>query len=168
MENSIITGFFSITGLVVGFYFANKKHTFQKIYDQKLILIVDLYKQIIRLEFALKEYVHFVGAEMAEESISKKVEALNKIKMDFQKFQHKFWEVEIILDESTIKLINDFLKKYIEITVKLSSSNRQQQQGNSNYSFDSWNKSFKLISSDLPEIKSKLKEEFRRTLKIKS
>ena len=168
MENSIITGFFSITGLVVGFYFANKKHTSQKIYDQKLILIVDLYKQIIRLEFALKEYVHFVGAEMAEGSISKKVEALNKIKMDFQKFQHKFWEIEIILDESTIELINDFLKKYIEIIVKLNSSNRQQQQGNSNSSFDNWDKSFELISSDLPEIKSKLKEEFRKTLKIKS
>ena len=162
MDNSIITGFFSITGLVVGFYFARKKYMFEKIYEQKLMCIIDLYKQVVRLEFEIKRYVNDGG------DIYEKTDSLNRIKRDFQKFQHKFWEIEIILDESIIEKINKFRIKYIEITSKLSRSNNEQNHGARNESLDSWDESFELISSDLPEIKNNLKEEFRKTLKIKS
>lgn len=108
--------------------------------------------------------MHFVGAETSQESIDKKRESLNKIKTNFQQFQHRFWEVEIILDEDTIKQIESFLSKYIEIISKLSVSNISQQLGDLNQSFDGWDKSFKLVSSDLAQIKNELKKEFRKTL----
>ncbi|MBA3047703.1 hypothetical protein KKC83_05235 [Patescibacteria group bacterium] len=95
----------------------------------------------------------------------KKIKSLNKIKSDFQQFQHKFWEVEIILDDSSINEINTFLKKYIEITSKLSRSNIEQQLRVHDQAFDSWNESFKLASSDLVEIKNGLRKEFRKILR---
>lgn len=171
MENNIsviidwlMGGSISIIGVVVGYFIAKNKYIFQKTYDRKLVLITDLYQQIVRLEFELKKYVHFIGAETKAESIDEKRASLNKIKTDFQQFQHKFWEVEIILDESTIKKIKPFLSKYIEITSKLSVSNISQQLGDLNQSFDGWDKGFELVSSDLVAIKNDLKKEFRKTL----
>jgi len=161
---SLLTGSISIIGVVVGYYIANKKHIFQRTYDQKLIYISDLYKQVVDLEFEIKKYVHFIGAETTQESISKKIESLNEIKENFQKFQHKFWEIEIMLDEGSVNEINKFLKKYIEITSKLTVSTVHQQLGDLNKSFDDWNKSFELVSSDLVEIKNELKKNFRRTI----
>lgn len=161
----LMKGSISIMGVIVGYFIAKNKYIFQKIYDHKLILITDLYTQIVRLEFELKKYVHFIGADMTKESINEKIKSLNKIKDDFQKFQHKFWEVEIILDDSSINEINKFLKKYIEITSRLSKSNIEQQLCAYDASYDSWDDSFKLVSSDLVEIKNKLKNEFKKTLK---
>jgi len=159
MDSSIL-----IIGAVVGYFIAKNKYIFQKTYDRKLTLITDLYQQIVRLEFELKKYVHFVGAEINQDSIDNKREALNKIKADFQQFQHKFWEVEIILDESTIEKIQSFLSKYIGITSKLSVSNISHQLGDLNQSFDKWDESFQLISSELAQVKNELKQEFRKTL----
>ena|SRR3989344_3390189 len=172
MENDISTiidflmkGSISIIGVIVGYLIAKNKYIFQKTYDQKLILITDLYTQIVRLEFELKKYVHFIGADMTQESIDEKIKSLNKVKTDFQQFQHKFWEVEIILDDSSIDEIKKFLEKYIEITSKLSRSNIEQQLRAYDKAFNSWDESFKLASFDLVEIKNKLKKEFRKTLR---
>lgn len=174
MENDISTiiewlmrGTTAIIGVVAGYYIAKDKYIFQKTYDRKLGLIADLYQQIVRLEFGLKRYVHFEGAETNRDSIDKKRESLNKIKDDFQRFQHKFREVEIILDESTIKKIQSFLNTYIAITSKLTVSNIVQQSDHSDQSYvhDAWNTSFELVSSDLVKIKNELKKEFRKTLK---
>jgi len=172
MENNIsviiewfMRGSIAIIGVVVGYFIAKDKYIFQKTYDRKLVLITDLYQQVVHLEFELKKYVHFIGAEMNKESIDKKRESLNKIKADFQQFQHKFWEVEIVFDDGTIKKIESFLSKYIEITSELSVSNISQQLGDSNQSFDGWDKSFKLVTFDLAQVKNELKKEFRKTLK---
>lgn len=161
----LVNGVVAIMGMIAGFYLGTKKYIFEKTYDQKLLCTTDLYRQIVRLEFALKEYVHFIGADMTKESISKKIESLNKIKKDFQQFQHKFWEIEIVLDDDTTIQIEKFLKTYIEITSKLSVSNISQQLGDFNQSFDGWDKSFGLVSSELAKIKNEIKKEFKRTLK---
>jgi len=128
-------------------------------------LIIDLYKEVVRLEFALKKYVHFIGAETGQDSIERKIEELNNIKRDFQTFQHKFWEVEIILEDSSIEKINKFLQFYISITSKLSVSNISQQLRDNRQSFDNWDKSFQLVSTDLAKIKEELKNEFKQALK---
>jgi len=90
---------------------------------------------------------------------------LNNIKKDFQTFQHKFWEVEIILEDSSIEKINKFLQSYILITSKLSTSNISQQLRDHGQSFDNWDKSFQLVSTDLAKIKEELKNEFKSALK---
>lgn len=152
-----LTSLIPVITLILGYYIANKKYIFQRTYDQKLLYIGDLYKQVVDLEFEIKKYVHFTGAEMAPESVTKKIEALNEIKANFQKFQHKFWEIEIMLDEDSVEKINKFLSKYIEITSKLSISTVHQQLGDPQKSFDEWDKSFELVSSDLVEIKKRVK-----------
>jgi len=172
MENSnniaIISGLFAISGIIVGYFIGAKKYAFEKLYEQRLMCIKDLYKQVVILEFILKKYINFIGAETTKESINKKIESLNEVKKSFQKFQHKFWQEEIILDESTADQINIFLSKYIEITSKLVVSNISQQQGAYKEQFDYWDESYKLASSDLVKIKDDLKAEFKKTLKIKS
>lgn len=158
----------AVIGLVGGYFVSRKKYAFEKIYEQKLLCLKDLYGQIIYLEFALKKYVHITGADMNKETKDERVKELSEVKNSFQKFQHKFWREKIILDEQTIKTIEDFLTKYIEITSKLTVSNIQYQQGDLRQSFDNWDKSFNLVEKDLSEVKNKLEEEFRKTLKITS
>lgn len=160
----LMKGLLAIIGVIAGYFIANNKYVFQKTYDRKLMCLTDLYGQVVNLEFMLKEYVHFIGADMKKEAINKRIQSLNKIKNDFQKFQHKFWEVEIALDDNSINGIQTFLKKYIEITSKLTVSNINWQLGDFKRSFDDWNNSFELISSDLVEIKNELKKDFRKTI----
>ncbi|MHB8913821.1 MAG: hypothetical protein ACYC4I_02315 [Minisyncoccota bacterium] len=161
----LINGSLILFGVVVGHFVTKYTHASQKIYDRKSDLVIDLYKEVVRLEFALKRYIHFTGAEMGKDSINKKIEELNVIKNDFQSFQHKFWEVEIILEDSTADKINQFLQTYIVITSKLSVAHISQQIGDSERSFDKWNESFEAVSKDLVKIKNDLKEEFKRALK---
>lgn len=155
-----------VIGLICGYFLARKKYAFEKIYELRLICIKDLHEQVVNLEFILKKYIQFVGADMKKESTNERISSLKEVKDSFQKFQHKFWREEIILDESTAESINDFLKKYIEITAKLTVSNIQHQQDDYGQSFDNWNKSFDLVQNDLVKIKNELKEKFRKTLKI--
>ena len=168
METTItllVTGSLSLLGVVLGHFVTKYTHIFQRSYERKSDLIVDLYKEVVRLEFALKKYVHFIGAETGEDSIQKKIEELNNIKRDFQSFQHKFWEVEIILEDDSIEKINKFLQTYISITSKLSVSNISQQLRDSEQQFDNWSEGFQLVSTNLAQIKGELKSEFKRALK---
>ena len=66
---------------------------------------------------------------------------------------------------NSFKKIQSFLSKYIEITSKLSVANISQQLGDYNQSFDKWDESFQLVSSELAQVKSELKREFRKTLR---
>ena len=161
----LINGSLALFGVVLGHFVTKRTHIFQKNYERKSDLIIDLYREVVRLEFELKKYVHFTGAETGEDSVERKINELNTIKSNFQSFQHKFWEVEIILEESTIEKINKFLQTYIAITSKLSMSNRQQQRGYDDQSFDKWDESFNAVSGDLVKIKEDLKKEFRCALK---
>ncbi len=174
MENNYTTiidflmkGSISIIGVIVGFFIAKNKYVFEKTYDRKSILITELYAEIIRLEFELKRYIYFIGADMQANILEEKIKSLNDIKVKFQKFQHKFWEIEIILDESSNDKIETFLKKYIEITSKLSRSHISQQLESSNKAFESWDESLKLFESDLVEIKNELKKDFKNNLNKK-
>ena len=50
MENSnniaIISGLFAISGIIVGYFIGAKKYAFEKLYEQRLMCIKDLYKQV--------------------------------------------------------------------------------------------------------------------------
>jgi hypothetical protein len=163
--NLLVNGSLALLGVVLGHFVTKYTHIFQRSYERKSDLIIDLYKEVVRLEFALKKYVHFTGAETGQDSIERKIEELNNIKRDFQTFQHKFWEVEIILEDSSIEKINKFLQSYISITSKLSVSNISQQLRDHEQSFDNWDKSFQLVSTNLAKIKEELKNEFKNALK---
>lgn len=163
--NLLISGSLTLLGVALGHYVTKRTHIFQKSYERKSDLIIELYKEVVRLEFALKKQVHFTGAETGQDSINKKIEELNNIKKDFQTFQHKFWEVEIILEDSSIEKINKFLQSYISITSKLSVSNISQQLRDYKQSFDNWDKSFQSVSTDLAKIKEDLKNEFKQALR---
>lgn len=161
----LINGAVTIFGGVIGYFIANQNYASQRIYDKKLSLISELYEKIIQLEFEIKKYVHFEGADFNLGSIQEKIDLLKKLKENFQKFQHKFWEIEIFLDDEMSLKINEFLKLYIEITSKLGSSLRSQQQHNSQEAYNSWEESFNKIAIDLLKLKSDLKKDFKGSVK---
>jgi len=161
----LINGSLTLLGVVLGHFVTKATHIFQRNYERKSDLIVDLYKEVVRLEFALKKYVHITGSKTGQDSMEGKIDELSNIKNDFQKFQHKFWEVEIILEESTVEKINQFLQTYIAITSKLSVSNISQQLRDHGQSFDKWNESFEAVSNDLVKVKEELKKDFKNALK---
>jgi len=161
----LVNGLFSLVGVWLGYFVTKNSHIFQRSYDRKSDLLIDLYKEVVKLEFALKKYVHFTGAETGQESSDKKTKELNNIKNNFNTFQHKFWEVEIILDDNIIGKINKFRDIYIDIISKLTTSNYSKQLQDHSQSFDYWEKSFELVRTSLAEIKESLKSEFKRALK---
>ena len=160
----LINGFLTLLGVVLGHFVTKYTYIFQRNYERKSDLVVDLYKEVIRLEFALKKYVHFTGAETGEGFKQRKIDELNHIKNNFQKFQYKFWEVEIILEENIVEKINHFLQTYIAITSKLTVSNISQQLSDHGQSFDKWNESFEAVSNDLVKVKEELKKDFKKAL----
>lgn len=164
----LMKGSISIMGVIVGYFIAKNKYIFQKTYDQKLILVTDLHGKISHLEFELRIYISTIGSDMSEESVDEKIKSFNKIKDCFQQFQQKFWDAEIIFDDSLIKEIKKFSETFIKISSRLSMSIKKQSSRNDDEALNSWNKSFELFSSDLVSIKNKLKEEFRKTLKTNS
>jgi len=153
-----------ILSAALGYFIAKDKYVFQKTYDRKAVLLTELYVQIVQLEFKLKKYINDGNAGVTKNMTDENTNILDKIKIDFQKFQHKFWETEIILEEDLNKKIQDFLFKYCEITSKLSMSNTQQQRNSHGKAFNSWEDSFKLFDTDLVDIKNHLKKEFRKNL----
>ena len=163
--NLLINGSLALLGVLLGYFVTKYTYVFQRNYERKSDLIIDLYKEVVRLEFELKKYVHFTGAEIGKDSVERKISELNIIKSNFHSFQHKFWAVEIILEEGTIEKINKFLQTYITITSKLSASHISQQLGDHGQSFDKWDESFSVVSGDLIKIKEDLKKEFRHALK---
>jgi len=158
----LVNGVLPLVGVWLGYFVTKSSHIFQRSYDRKTDLLIDLYREVVRLEFALKKYVHFTGAETGQDSLDGKIKELNDIKNNFNTFQHKFWEVEIILDDNIVKKINEFREIYISITSKLTVSNIGQQLYVQN---DDWDQSFKLVRTSLAEIKESLKSEFKCALK---
>jgi len=166
--NSLMNLAVAILGVIAGFYIGNQNYKSQRIYDKKLLYLGELYEKIVKLEFEIKRYAHFEGASSDPNLVEEKNVLLNKLKENFQIFQHRFWEIEIFLDDNIVLKINEFIKLYIDITSKLTSSLVSQRLHSPQEAFDSWEESFKKITSDLSNLKSNLKDNFKKSLvKIK-
>ena len=88
--NLLINGSLTLFGVALGHYVTKHTHIFQRSYERKSDLIIDPYKEVVRLEFALKKYVHFTGAETGQDSIERKIEELNNIKKTSRLFSTNF------------------------------------------------------------------------------
>ena len=156
----------TVIGLLVGYFVARKRYAFEKIYEQKLICLKDLYKQIVNLEFMIKRHIN--SNDNSEKTANEKMESLNKFKSDFEEFQHKFREMEIMLEKDNIDKIEKFVDVCNETISKLTTSIFQGQVGKDYQSEENWKSGFELIYSDLAKAKINLKEEIRKTLGTKS
>lgn len=164
MTDQVITGLLTIGGTLLGYNLALSRHTFERVYDRKLDCLAKFYKEVVNLEFILRRYVTFTGADHSPESIEKKRSELIEIENKLHKFQFAFWENEIILDDSTAVAVNQFLTKYIEVFSKLLTSARIQKENQNNIAHEYWDKSYDLVFKDLRGIKDALKEDFRKVI----
>ena len=156
----------TVIGLFVGYLVARKRYAFEKIYEQKLICLKELYKQIVNLEFMIKKHIN--SNDNLEKTANEKMESLNKFKSSFEEFQYKFREMEIMLEEDNVDEIEKLVDVYNKIIPRLTASIFQGQVDKDYQSDENWKSSFELIYSDLVKAKINLKKEFRKTLGIKS
>src|SRR3989339_1804603 len=107
-----------ITALLT-YYFAKQRYTYEKLYDRKFLYLEEIYGKIISLEKDLKKYIYTIGADMNEGSLLKKQEEISPIQNKFFDLQEFFWKKEIILEESSVAVIQSFIDFSIETLSKL-------------------------------------------------
>ncbi|MCK4744529.1 hypothetical protein KAS41_00500 [Candidatus Parcubacteria bacterium] len=164
--NTIIIGLLPIIGIFVGHRLSIKKYAFEKVYEQKLICLKELYKQIVNLEFMIKKYIN--SNDNPEKTAKEKMKSLDKFKSSFGEFKDKFREMEIMLEKDNVDKIEKFVDVCNETIFELTASIYKGQVGKDYQSEENWKSGFELIYPDLVKAKINLREEFRKTLKIKS
>jgi hypothetical protein len=147
---------------VVTYYFSQRKYTFEKTYDRKLAYLEEIYGKVISLEKDLKRYVHTTGAEMSDESLSRRREQIAPIQEKFFELQEYFWKKEITLDESSCAAIQSFIDTSIEIMAKLQTSIVSSRVTDHNTAFDQWDGAYQIMKDKLQVAKGELKKDFRR------
>ncbi len=150
-----------ISGLV-GFYFSQRKYTFEKTYDKKLIALEEIYGKVISLEKDLKKYIHTTGSEMSGESMVRRKEQIAPIQAKFFELQEFFWKKEITLDEDSCSAIQSFVETSIEILAKLQTSIVSTRVLDHNTAYDQWDAAYLLMKDKLQKAKEELKKDFRR------
>lgn len=166
----LIQSLVTLAGILIAalltFYFSQRRYTYEKLFDRKLLCLEEIYGKIISLEKNLKRYVHTTGADMSDESLPKKREEIALVLNKFFELQEFFWEKEIILDDSSVSAIQSFIDTSIQVTSKLKTSIISQGMSDHGVSFDQWDSAFQVTKEKLSNAKQQLKRDFRKVMKI--
>ncbi|PIP15951.1 MAG: hypothetical protein CO003_00090 [Candidatus Portnoybacteria bacterium CG_4_8_14_3_um_filter_44_15] len=165
---SFIQSVISLLGIlltaVLTYYFSQRRYTFEKIFDRKLVYLEEIYSKIVALEKDFKKYSRTIGAKTNQGSLSEKINEFPLIKTKFFGLQDYFWEKEIILDKSSVLMIHSFIDSSLQILSNLEASIMSQSIKDQDTSFQQWNKAFQEIENKLPNIKKQLKKDFRKVI----
>ena len=165
-DKSIIIGaIIALINILIGYYISNSKHAFKKIYELKLKNVMSLYGCLVKLDDLLNKYVLIDGPIMNKEYKDNKIDSFNDVFKEFNTFRNKYRDMEIIFDEDTNVIINDFINEFVKITAKLAVSNKLQEMEDFNEAVKFFDNAIELLPS-LIKIKDELKKEFKRTLNI--
>ena len=116
--NSVVT----LSGVLLAYYFAKRRYSYEKIFDRKLVYLEEMYSKIISLEKDLKKYIFTIGADMKPGTLSRKREEITIVQDKFFELQDYFWRKEIILDQSSIAAIQSFVDISNQILSNLKAS----------------------------------------------
>lgn len=147
------------------YYFSQKRYTHEKLFDRKLTYLEEIYGKIISLEKDLKKYIHTTGAEMSKDSLSKKRKEIFPIQAKFFELQEFFWKKEIVLDESSVLVVQSFIGTSIEVLSKLQTSIFSQHIDDLKTSLEQWDSAFQVMKDKLVKAKKQLKDDFKNVTK---
>ena len=176
MENSQFDPIFiqiiiSLAGIILAsvltYYFSKKAYKNERLFDRKLIYLEEIYSQIISLEKDLKKYIFTIGADMKLESLQQKKEEITLVQSNFFELQDYFWKKEIILDYSSIIVIQSFIDISNKILGNLQASIISQQLHDTKTANKQWCDGYELIKdakNSLLEAKNELKNDFKNTI----
>lgn len=149
----------------LSYYFTKQRYTYEKLYDRKLIYLEEIYGKIISLEKDLKKYIYTIGADMSKESLLKKQEKILPIQNKFFELQEFFWKKEIILNKSSVLVVQSFIDMSIKTLSKLKTSICSQSINDHKISYEQWNGAFQVMKDEFVKTKDQLKKDFRTRIK---
>lgn len=152
-----------ISGLV-SYFFSQRRYTFEKIYDKKLLYLEEIYGQIISLEADLNQYTHTIGSMSQDEFLERRRAAFTPIRTKFFELQSYFRKKEIALDKSTVEALNSFLQATNELVANLDVSNMSLQQRDHETSYKFWKTSYNILETKLMTAKDEIKKDFTNVI----
>ena len=165
---SAVTSLGILLTATLAYYFSQKRYTFEKLFDRKLLYLEEMYSKIISLEKDLKKYIFTTGADIKSESLPQKIEEIGTIQAKFFELQEYFWKKEIALDEYTAASIESLLSVSIEILSNLHASIVSQKIDDPKTSWKQWNDAYQIMKDKLSISKIQLKKDFRKVVKNQS
>jgi hypothetical protein len=149
----------------LAYYFSQKRYTFEKLHDRKLSYLEEIFGKIISLEKDLKKYVLTTGSMMQAKYLEDRKKELKPIQDKFFELQEYFWAKEIVLDQSSIEALQNFIDVSIEILSKLQVSNMSLSNGDHEVSSNLWDESYKKMQTKLVLAKQELRKDFKKIIK---
>lgn len=168
-ELVLIQSLITVAGILITalltYYFSKQRYIYEKLYDRKLLYLEEIYGKIISLEKDLNKYLITTSADMGTESLPKKKEELALVLNKFHDLQEFFWKKEIILDESSVSVIQSLIENSIQITSNLKISIISQNINDYKVAFDQQKSAYQVIKDGFSKAKEQLKRDFKTTIK---
>jgi hypothetical protein len=152
---------------------------FTKLHELKINAIIDLYKELnkIHKEIELKLY------ELSIPKLPNRIKLYIDTTKIIDDLRNKFKDIDIFFDDNLIYIFNKIMNDYFDIIMKVKTSSEKQaiftnentyQYKLSNISVEEMDKTFLDINNawnafrdDIPKLKSQIREEIKKELKVK-
>lgn len=148
----------------VAYFFSQRRYTFEKLHDKKLLYIEEIFCRVVSLEKDLRKYVMTTRSMTYTSYLEDRKKELKPIQDKFFELQEYFWKKEIILDQSSIDSIQSFIDTSIQILSKLQASNVSTVLGDGKTSYEQWDDAYNTMQNKLVETKKELKRNFREVI----
>ncbi len=151
----------------LSYYFSKRKYNYEKLFDKKLVYLEKIYSKVVSLEKDLNKYIITIGGSTQKSDFEEKKEEVEKLRKSFFDLQEFFWKKQIILEDSSVKAIQDFISLFIEKLGKLSSSLISESIGDNKVSREQWESVMNsvCIEDEFKIVKKRLEDDFRKTIK---
>lgn len=157
--------FSSLLSAFAGYYFSQRKYTYEKLFDIRLAHIQELYSRVVTLEDILNKYTITTGSMMGDKYTEEKNEEINKVMGQFFELRSLFRKTEISLEEKTAQTVSSFIDASISVLSKLKVSFSSSIRGDHETAYNFWEKAHTELESHFRETKNALKSEFRKSIR---
>lgn len=151
----------------VAYYFSQRRYTFEKLYDRKLLYLEEIFERVVLLEDYIKKYTVTIGSMVAEDTLDDRRKALKPIQDQALELRKLFRKTEIIFNQKTADSVQSFVDSSIEVLSNLEVSNISSQLGDGQSAYDLWKKAHGIMEEKLVAAKDALKSDFREVMENK-
>lgn len=144
----------------VAYYFSQRRYTFEKLYDRKLLYLEEIFEMVVLFEDYVKKYTLTTGSV----SVMDRKRDLKTIQDHFFELRKLFRKTEIIFDQKTVDAVRSFIDSANDVLSNLAVSNLSSQNGDDNSAIDFWKDACFEIKNKLSEAKEMLKANFREVM----
>ncbi len=151
----------------LSYYFSKKEYNYEKLFDKKLVYLEEIYSKVVSLEKDLNKYITIIGGSTKKSDFEEKKGEVDKLRESFFDLQDFFQKKQIILEDSSVKVIQNFIDFFIKKLGKLSSSLVSESIGDNKTSREQWESVMNsvCVKDEFKIVKNKLDDEFKKAIK---